>query len=98
MVKSIKENISEGKSNSVSMDLIKSKISEVVYSTETVFGKRFMRCYIKLNCGYIHFGEPSVCMDDSNFNEEDGKLISYNNSVDGLWSLVAYELMLENSK
>lgn len=95
---SVKEQVSKGKPNSVSMDLIKSKIKHIEYKTELVFGKRFMRCYIMLNCGYIHFGEPSVCVDDSNFNEQDGQLISYNNSVDGLWKLVAYELMLENSK
>lgn len=95
---SIKEEVSKGKKNAVSIDLIKSKIKDVVYSTEVVFGKRFMRCYIMLECGFIHIGEPSVCMDDSNFNEEDGKLISYENTFNGLWKLVAYELMLENSK
>lgn len=93
-----KETAAIGKPNSVSKELIESKIESVEYVTTTVFGKKFMHCYIKMKSGFVQVGKPSVCVDDANFNLDDGKSISYENSFEELWKLEGYLMVNDLSE
>lgn len=91
-----KSEIAKDKPNSVTDDLIVSRIQDVKFETIEVFGKRFMYCFIKMDNGFIQVGKPSVCVDDANFNQDDGQEISFENAKEELWKLEAYRMMSDN--
>ncbi len=91
-----KEAAATGKPNSVSKELIESRIVETQYKVTEVFGKRFMHCYIMMDNGFVQVGKPSVCVDDGNFNQKDGESISFENAFEEMWKLEAYRMMSQS--
>lgn len=77
----------------VTMDLIKSHIDSVEYETVTINGQMMMFCGIKMDNGFVAVGKPATCIDPTNWREEIGQQVSYENSFEELWKLEAYRLM-----
>lgn len=77
----------------VTKELIDSRIESVQYQTIELCGQKMMLCGIKMKGGFVAVGKPAVCMDASNWRDEIGQHISYNNSHDSLWAMEAYRLM-----
>lgn len=75
---------------------IDSHIVEVEYHTIEMFGKRMMFCGIKMDNGFVAVGEPSVCINDLDWDDVTGRDISYNNSYNELWKLEAYRKMAKD--
>lgn len=87
--------------NRVTEQSIRDKIELVEYHTIKICGKTMMFCGIKMKNQYVEVGEPSVCVDENNFREEIGKVISYENTFNKLWRLEGYlkqENMMDNFK
>ncbi|EEJ7233426.1 DUF2829 domain-containing protein [Salmonella enterica subsp. salamae] len=79
----------------VTMDLIKSHIDSVEYETVTINGQKMMFCGIKMDNGFVAVGKPATCIDPSNWRDEIGQQVSYDNSFEELWKLEGYRLMSE---
>lgn len=77
----------------VTMDLIKSHIDSVEYETVTINGQKMMYCGIKMDNRFVAVGKPATCIDPSNWREEIGQQVSYDNSFEELWKLEAYRLL-----
>lgn len=84
---------SAGKTNSVTEDIIGDRIQSVQFETLKVFGKTFTFCFILMDNEFVQVGDPSVCVDDKNFDEDQCRLISFDNSKEGLWKLEGYRMM-----
>lgn len=83
----------------VTLDHLKRQIKQIEYHTiKTNDGSLFMYCYLTMKNGFVATGEPSVCVSVSNFNEEIGRKISYENAFNKLWSLEAYLLKTKLSE
>lgn len=76
----------------VTKELIESRIEEVDYQTVVIAGQKMMFCGIKLAGGFVQVGKPAVCIDPSNWRDEIGKQISYDNAFEDLWKLEAYHM------
>ena len=79
----------------VTLDLIESRIVDVEYQTITIAGQKMMYCGIRMDNGFVAVGKPATCIDPSNWRDEIGQKISYDNSFEELWKLEAYRLMSE---
>lgn len=77
----------------VTKELIESRIQEVDYQTVVIAGQKMMFCGIKMLGGFVAVGKPAVCIDPSNWRDEIGQKISYDNSFEELWKLEAYHMM-----
>jgi len=76
----------------VTKELIESRIEDVDYQTVVIAGQKMMFCGIKLAGGFVQVGKPAVCIDPSNWRDEIGKQISYDNAFEDLWKLEAYHM------
>ncbi|MGR5048140.1 Gp49 family protein [Photobacterium damselae] len=79
----------------VTKDLIESRIESVEYQTITIAGQQMMFCGIRMIGGFVAVGKPATCIDPSNWRDEIGQKISYDNTFEELWKLEAYRLMAE---
>lgn len=79
----------------VTLESIQNRIKEVEYNTFEMLGRKFMFCAIKMDNGYIIVGEPSICIDPTNWREDIVREISYKNSFNKIWALVCYRLASE---
>lgn len=69
---------------------IEAKIDSVEYSTIVLAGQKMMFCGIRLKSGFVQVGKPATCIDPSNWRDEIGQKISYDNAFEELWKLEAY--------
>lgn len=74
----------------ITKELIESRISEVDYQTVIIAGQKLMYCGIKMDNGFVVVGKPATCIDPSNWRDEIGQKISYDNTFDDIWRLEAY--------
>lgn len=74
----------------VTKESIESRIVEVDYQIVVLAGQKMMYCGIRMDNGFVSVGKPATCLDPSNWRDEIGKKISYDNSFDELWKLEAY--------
>ncbi|EAW1162093.1 hypothetical protein LVO39_002564 [Salmonella enterica] len=79
----------------VTKELIESHIDSVDYQTVEIAGHKFMYCGIKMDNGFVAVGKPATCIDPTNWRDEIGQKISYDNSFEDLWKLEAYRLLSE---
>lgn len=77
----------------ITKELIESRIVEVDYQTVIFAGQKMMYCGIKMDNGFVAVGKPATCIDPSNWRDEIGQKISYDNSFGELWRLEAYRKM-----
>ena len=74
----------------VTKELIESRIDCVEYQSIVIAGQKLMFCGIRLDNGFVAVGKPATCIDPSNWRDEIGMKISYDNTFDDLWKLEAY--------
>lgn len=74
----------------ITKELIESRIVEVDYQTIVIAGQKMMYCGIRMDNGFVAVGKPATCIDPSNWRDEIGKKISYDNTFGELWRLEAY--------
>lgn len=79
----------------VSADHMESRIVEVEYQTMTLCGQKLMYCGIKMDNGFVVVGSPATCIDPSNWRDEIGQKISYDNSFSEIGRLEAYRKLSE---
>lgn len=77
----------------VTKELIESHIDSVDYQTVEIAGHKFMYCGIKMDNKFVAVGKPATCVDPTNWRDEIGQKISYDNSFEELWKLEAYRMM-----
>jgi hypothetical protein len=77
----------------VSSAFIHERIEEVDFKTIELAGAKLMFCGIRMKGGFVVVGEPSACIDPSNWREEIGKKVSFENSFDKIYALEAYRKM-----
>lgn len=77
----------------ITKELIESRIVEVDYQIVVIAGQKMMYCGIKMDNGFVAVGKPATCIDPSNWRDEIGKKVSYDNSFGELWKLEAYRKM-----
>ena len=77
----------------VTKELIESRIEDVDYKVVVIAGQKMMFCGIKMLGGFVAVGKPAVCIDPTNWRDEIGQKISYDNSFEELWKLEAYHMM-----
>lgn len=75
--------------NTVTKDLILSKIDEVHYTS--VPGTTTTICSLVLENGFVVTGS-SACVDPDNFNRETGEEIAFGSAIDKVWALEGYLL------
>ncbi len=51
---------------------------------------------IKMDNGFVAVGKPATCIDPSNWRDEIGMKISYDNTFDDLWRLEAYRKLSQS--
>lgn len=76
----------------VTKELIEARVEEVDYQVVVIAGQKMMFCGIKMKGGFVQVGKPAVCIDPSNWRDEIGKQISYDNAFEELWKLEAYHM------
>lgn len=76
----------------VTKELIESRIESVDYQTVVIAGQKMMFCGIRMLGGFVAIGKPAVCIDPSNWRDEIGQQISYDNAFEELWKLEAYHM------
>lgn len=74
----------------ITKELIESRIKEIDYQIVTIAGQKLMFCGIKMDNGFVVVGKPATCIDPSNWRDEIGQKISYDNTFDEIWRLEAY--------
>ena len=74
---------------------IKSRIVEVDYKTIELAGQKLMFCGIKMDNGFVVVGKPATCIDPSNWRDEIGQKVSYDNSFEEIWRFEAYRRLSE---
>lgn len=77
----------------VTKESIEARIEDVDYQTVIIAGQKMMYCGIRMKGGFVAVGKPAVCIDPSNWRDEIGRTISYDNSFAELWRLEAYHKM-----
>lgn len=77
----------------ITKELIESRITEVDYQIIVIAGQKMMYCGIRMDNGFVVVGKPATCIDPSNWRDEIGQKISYDNAFDELWKLEAYRFM-----
>ena len=81
----------------VTKELIESRIDCVEYQTIVIAGQKLMFCGIRMDNGFVAVGKPATCIDPSNWRDEIGMKISYDNTFDDLWRLEAYRKLSQSS-
>ncbi|MEY4684743.1 MAG: hypothetical protein RLZ25_1202, partial [Pseudomonadota bacterium] len=76
--------------NRITKELIESRIREVDYKIVDLAGQKLMFCGIRMDNQFVVVGKPATCIDPSNWRDEIGKKISYDNTFDEIWKLEAY--------
>jgi hypothetical protein len=74
----------------ITLDSILARIAAVEYETVILAGQKFMFCGIRMDNGFVAVGKPATCIDPSNWRDEIGQKVSYDNTFDELWKLEAY--------
>lgn len=77
---------------------IERRITEVDYKTVMIAGQMFMYCGIRMDNDFVVVGKPATCMDPSNWRDEIGRKVSYDNSFEEIWKLEAYRQMSKLAK
>lgn len=75
---------------------IESRIRGVEYETVEICGQKLMYCGIRMDSGFVVVGSPATCMDPSNWRDEIGQKVSYDNSFSEIWKLEGYRSMAES--
>lgn len=93
-----KAEISKDKPNSVTDDLIVSRIQDVKFENVSFFGQRSVLCAIKMDNDFVVVSDfnAAVCIDDANFDQDIGQEYSYKNAYSKLWPLEGYRMMSDN--
>lgn len=79
----------------VTQDLIESRVKQIDYQTVEIAGQKFMYCGIRMDNDFVVVGKPAACIDPSNWRDEIGRKISFDNSLSEIWRLEAYRKMSE---
>lgn len=67
-------------------------LEQLIRSTEYLkLGAKTMVCFLKLHNGFEVVGS-SACVSSTNFDQETGKKIAYENAIDKLWIVEGYKL------
>jgi len=77
----------------VTPDAITDRIEDIDFQTVEIAGNKFMYCGIRMQGGFVVVGKPAACIDPSNWRDEIGKKISFDNSFDEIYRLEAYRKM-----
>ena len=80
----------------ITKELILSRIKEIDYQVVFIAGQKLMFCGIKMDNGFVAVGKPATCIDPTNWRDEIGQKISYDNTFSELWKLEAYRKMSGN--
>lgn len=80
----------------ITKESIESRIVETDYQTIIIAGQKMMFCGIKMCNGFVVVGKPATCIDPTNWRDEIGQKISYDNSFDEIWKLEAYRKLSGN--
>ena len=75
---------------------IQERIESIDFQTIELAGHKFMYCGIKMVGGFVVTGKPSVCMDLSNWRDEIGRKVSFDNAFSEIWRLEAYRKMSQD--
>ena len=77
----------------VTLDAIKSKITDVEYVVHQTNGGSILRwCVISMANGFSVTGEPSAAVSRANDNAEIGEKIAFDNAFSRIWALEGYLL------
>lgn len=79
--------------NAIKADGIISRIHSVDFQTVTLAGNKFMYCGIRMQGGFVVTGKPAACIDPSNWRDEIGQKISFENAFNEIYRLEAYRTM-----
>lgn len=66
------------------------RIDSVDFQTINLAGQKLMYCGIRMKGGFVVVGKPATCIDPSNWRDEIGKKISFENSFEEIFKLEAY--------
>lgn len=69
------------------------RIECIDFQTVTIAGNKFMYCGIRMQGGFVVVGKPATCIDPSNWRDEIGQKVSFDNSFDEIYKLEAYRKM-----
>ncbi|MGR5294748.1 Gp49 family protein [Vibrio mediterranei] len=72
------------------------RIVEIDFQTVTIAGNMFMYCGIAMKGSdrpFVVVGKPATCIDPSNWRDEIGRKVSFDNSFDEIYKLEAYRKM-----
>lgn len=81
------------KGDYISSAFIHERIEKVDFRTIVLAGAKLMFCGIRMKGGFVVVGEPSACIDPSNWREEIGMKVAFENSFDKIYALEAYRKM-----
>ena len=81
------------KGSYISSEFIHSRIEAVDFQTIELAGNKFMYCGIRMKGGFVVTGHPAACIDPSNWRDEIGKKVSFENAFDEIYRLEAYRKM-----
>ena len=56
-------------------------------------GTKFMYCFILMTGGFVVKGKPAACIDPTNWRDEIGRKVSFDNAFEEIWALEAYRKM-----
>ena len=79
----------------ITLESILARIVAVEYEAVILAGQKFMFCGICMDNGFVAVGKPATCIDPSNWRDEIGQKVSYDNTFDELWKLEAYRKLSE---
>lgn len=69
------------------------RIECIEFETVAIAGNKFMYCGIRMQGGFVVVGKPATCIDPSNWRDEIGRKVSFDNSFDEIYKLEAYRKM-----
>ncbi len=74
------------------------RIECIEFETVTIAGNKFMYCGIRMLGGFVVVGKPATCIDPSNWRDEIGRKVSFDNSFDEIYKLEAYRKMSQGAE
>ena len=69
------------------------RIEEIDFQTVTIAGNKFMYCGIRMIGGFVVVGKPATCIDPTNWRDEIGQQVSFDNTFEEIYKLEAYRKM-----
>ena len=69
------------------------RIEDIDFQTVNIAGNKFMYCGIRMIGGFVVVGKPATCIDPSNWRDEIGQQVSFNNTFEEIYKLEAYRKM-----